>query len=82
MITVKFFAFLREQLGQSQIDIETQTPISINDLLSQLHAMHPSWEQILQSQSVLCAINHTLVSMESVVNVGDEVAFFPPVTGG
>jgi molybdopterin synthase sulfur carrier subunit len=43
---------------------------------------HPHWQKTLQHESILSAVNHTVVRSEFVLKSGDEVAFFPPVTGG
>lgn len=73
-ISVKFFARLREQVGQGDTTLTSAT-----DVLS-------VWNQATQNMSMpdntLCAINMEYVDTSTQVNDGDEVAFFPPVTGG
>lgn len=75
-ITVKFFAQLREQLGKNSLSIPFESSITIKKL----------WETISPELSMpnntLCAINLEYVSKETEIKDGDEVAFFPPVTGG
>lgn len=74
-ITVKFFASLREQVGQSE------TTLTFSPAMSVLQA----WQQattLALPDNTLCAINMEYVSVDSSVADGDEVAFFPPVTGG
>ncbi len=74
-ITVKFFASLREQLGCSEKSLELQKPQSVLEV----------WQQVCEFElphNTLMAINQEYVSAQAMVNDGDEVAFFPPVTGG
>ncbi|MFT6207270.1 MAG: molybdopterin converting factor small subunit, partial [Colwellia sp.] len=40
------------------------------------------WQHYLTNNSLLCAVNHQMVNNDFLVKAGDEVAFFPPVTGG
>ncbi len=73
-ITIKFFARLREQVGQAELSLDSATDVQ------------SAWDQATQSMpmpsNTLCAINMEYVDISSVVQDGDEVAFFPPVTGG
>lgn len=82
MVTVCFFASLREQLGTERLTLSLEEPTSVEALLAQLRARENGWMSALSSPSLLCAVNHTLVERTTTVNPGDEVAFFPPVTGG
>jgi len=73
-IQVKFFASLREQVGISDTTIESaSTAAEVWDSVTQ-RADRPD--------NLLVAINLNYAKLNSVVNDGDEVAFFPPVTGG
>lgn len=75
-IKVKFFASLREQLneGVKQVDAEG------------VHTISDVWERATQTQlipsHVLCSVNLEHREPHEPVKDGDEVAFFPPVTGG
>lgn len=75
-ITVKFFASLREKIGKSEIQIHISTPTTIDSVWQ--HAC----QNIPFSNNVLTAINLEYVTLDAQVQDGDEVAFFPPVTGG
>lgn len=82
MITVQFFARYRETLG---IDSECQhwhsSLASVNDVRQHLLARGGVWE-VLAEQNLMCARNQELCSLDEPVVDGDEVAFFPTVTGG
>lgn len=82
MIKVLFFARLREQLGCTELELAAADVADLTGLRSRLLELHPSWCEFLQSEKILTAHNQTLVKGNVVVNDGDEVAFFPPVTGG
>ena len=43
---------------------------------------NPHWQAWLEERDVLCALNKTMSSSDELVKAGDELAFFPPVTGG
>jgi len=82
MITILFFAQLREQLGCEKLSLEITTPITVAKLRLELIRQYPHWAEFLNSGKLLFAINQTLAKASQQINTGDEVAFFPPVTGG
>ncbi|VAX02174.1 Molybdopterin synthase sulfur carrier subunit [hydrothermal vent metagenome] len=75
-ITVRFFASLRENLKLDDLQI---SPDGINTVID-------AWNNSTKDQSipenVLVAVNMEYVSFDTAIADGDEVAFFPPVTGG
>jgi len=75
VITVRYFASLRERFGRSQELVEAAGLHSVADVWSRVSA-----ESI--PANTLVAINQEYAALESTVRAGDEVAFFPPVTGG
>ncbi len=76
MITIKFFASLREQVGKGEIQLDIAAPLSVAQVWARAcdNAPLPS--------HILMAINREYTSQDCLVHAGDEVAFFPPVTGG
>jgi sulfur-carrier protein len=79
---VHFFAALREQLGCNETQLNVSKPITVEQARLLLIELNPAWHNALQSNSLLSAVNHELVSDNFIVNPNDELAFFPPVTGG
>ena len=75
-ITVKFFASLREQVGQDEISLSFNPEMDITQVWNQ------ATKNFAQPDNTLCAINMEYVNWDKSVTDGDEVAFFPPVTGG
>ncbi len=82
MINVVFFAALREQLDCSELTVSSENITTIADLKRQLASKSEQWQILFGNTSLLSAINHEMVDDEQVIKSGDEVAFFPPVTGG
>ena len=81
MITVRFFASLREQLAVSQLRLD-DVPASAGALRRQLMQRGTRWEYALADREVLVAVNQVVRDDSCPLLAGDEVAFFPPVTGG
>lgn len=82
MIRIVFFAQLRERLGLDHIDMLLDSSLSLLELRNLLISQYPKWEVALNQKNILMSVNREYASLESLVNAGDEVAFFPPVTGG
>lgn len=82
-ITICYFARFREKLAIQQENYTPPNSIKIKELKSQLANRGGVWQELFAcTQGVLVAVNQEMATLESVVNEGDEVAFFPPVTGG
>ena len=82
MIRVVFLAQLREQLGVAELQVAAESVPSIAALKQYLVDSHPQWEQFLSNSKLLVAVNHQYAKTDVAIKSGDEVAFFPPVTGG
>lgn len=80
VIEILFFAKLREVLGTGSVQLDFAGDIA--SLKSRLAQRGEPWSEQMGQKNLLCAINQQLASDESLVSAGDEVAFFPPVTGG
>ena len=81
MLNVLFFAQTRELIGEDSIQLEGDfaTAEAVCEHLAQ---KGDKWALALEKGKLLVAINQTLMPLESAVKNGDEIAFFPPVTGG
>lgn len=82
MINVLFFAQLKEQLKTDQLQVDIKTPCTVADLQNKITSDNPAWQGFLDNRTLLAAVNQDMVQADHNVNEGDEVAFFPPVTGG
>jgi len=85
-IKLFYFARLKETLKYSTEDLEladTEGPWTVLKLKALLAKRGDVWGQMLMGKlKVRAAINHELVHDNATITNGDEVAFFPPVTGG
>lgn len=84
MLKVLYFAWLREKAGIGEEDIEpTDTVADVAGLIDWLKARggRPA-TALTDLRAVRVAVNHEHVGLDHPLKAGDEVAFFPPVTGG
>tara|TARA_B110000967_G_C18544268_1_gene392178 strand:+ start:378 stop:650 length:273 start_codon:yes stop_codon:yes gene_type:complete len=90
MIKLVFFARLREQLGLSEHRVTLSDNLTVQTLVEHLIASDDDsnagsgsskW-QLLLADEVVVAKNQQVVDRDIFVEEGDELAFFPPVTGG
>jgi len=83
-VKVLFFAGLREQLGTSGEEIELPAELgTVAGLRAHLKARGGAYEKAFSDKSLVrIAVNREMVSLVNPIRPGDEVAFFPPVTGG
>ncbi|MBE0484653.1 molybdopterin converting factor subunit 1 [Marinobacter sp.] len=81
-LTIRFFARLREELDTESLQLPATPEQTVADLLSELAARGDRWAQLQGDQPVMVAVNQAMAKPSTPVNAGDEVAFFPPVTGG
>ena len=82
MIKVLFFAQLRELLNCSQTDFPAEVPLTVAGLRRQLACKGGNWQKVFTDPQVLIAVNQVMGNDDTIIADGDEVAFFPPVTGG
>jgi len=82
MIKVLFFAQLRDQLGVSELSLNSAENPNVQALLTNLKAKNENWEKHLSQGSLMVAVNQAISNKTATLASGDEVAFFPPVTGG
>lgn len=81
MIDILFFALVRELVGVPSLRLAAEFP-TVEALRQALCARGDRWALALENGKLLAAVNQALVPLEHPLCAGDEVAFFPPVTGG
>lgn len=86
-INVRFFASLRENLGVESLAVNLPDGSSAGDLLRQLAAKaeeepNQAWSALNGERPVMIAVNQTMAQPSTALRDQDEVALFPPVTGG
>ncbi|MDQ7048230.1 MAG: MoaD/ThiS family protein [Enterobacterales bacterium] len=85
-VSVLFFASYKQLLGVSELNVELENGAIIADLCRKLlenAKNNEKWQQVFASETSLkIACNQTLCDPDKGLQQGDQVAFFPPVTGG
>lgn len=84
MITILYFARIRELLGKDKESIAFEPSlVNVQALKERLMDRGDIWKTTLTAdKGVLVAVNQEMAGLEHTLDDGDEVAFFPPVTGG
>jgi molybdopterin synthase sulfur carrier subunit len=80
-IKIRYFATLREAIGTSQEELDTQA-LTVGQLRDQLLSMGDQYQCLQRDQAVRMALNQVMVDESGVLLESAELAFFPPVTGG
>jgi len=79
-----YFAKVREALGVDREELDIANNIkTVSDLIEVLKGRGSHWQDIFSmSSSFRMAVNQEMVEVTHNINANDEVAFFPPITGG
>lgn len=79
-----YFAWLRAKLGKPGEDLTPPAHVSnVGELLDWLESLGPAYKAALADRrAVKVAVNQDYASLDHPVRPGDEIALFPPVTGG
>lgn len=80
IVTVRLFAAYRDLLGEEEIDLDLDDEATVGDALALLKDQFPALAE--QGYSPLTAVNLKHVSKRHILEDGDELAVFPPVSGG
>ena len=80
MRKVRFFASLKDLVGESELEMQLEQQTSVRKIFQQLGTRFP---EIKKYESImLIAVNMEYADLDATVSPGDEVCFFPPVSGG
>ena len=82
MLKILFFAKLREDLDTAEVRLDYRPGQTVADILACLCDRGEPWSQALGQDNLMIAVNQEMCDRQHGVCDGDEVAFFPPVTGG
>ncbi|SMB28410.1 molybdopterin synthase, small subunit [Sterolibacterium denitrificans] len=82
-LKILYFASLREALDSSGEELALPAGVtSLAALREHLAGRGGVWRKLVESQSLRAAVNQKMADAEAAIADGDEIAFFPPVTGG
>jgi molybdopterin synthase sulfur carrier subunit len=83
MVRILYFASLREALASSGEELDLPAGLATTGALrDHIAARGEPWAALARAKNLRCAVNQAMVGFDAPVKAGDEVAFFPPVTGG
>ena len=79
-----YFAWVRQKIGRSEEELALPPDVTtVASLMEFLRRRGPGYEAAFQNSALLrCAVNQEHAKFDARVGPDDEVAFFPPVTGG
>lgn len=83
-IRVLFFSLLRDRAGASEVSLEVEADSTVADVLQAVSKDRPALASLVKEHPtlVLASVNRNHAPLDTAVTNGDEVAFFPPVSGG
>ena len=79
-----YFAWVRQRIGRAEEQISPPASVTtVGGLIDYLRGRGPGYEAAFENVKLIrCAVNQDHAGLEAGVKAGDEIAFFPPVTGG
>ena len=83
-MVVKYFSWIKEHIGKSEEQIDLPNDITnVNQLINYLNEIDEKYNIIFEKKELIkIAVNKTYSSFDTNISNNDEIAFFPPVTGG
>ncbi len=79
-VQIKLFATLKEKAGRNEIPVAITPPLTVQELLTQIEESYPALAPALPTAIV--AVNKAFASLQTVIHGEEEIALFPPVSGG
>jgi len=79
-LEIRLFATLKDRAGQNRITVQVEPPVTVATLLDAVAASFPQLKPALPT--ALVSVNKAFAGEETAVHAGDEIALFPPVSGG
>ncbi len=81
---IKYFSWIKEHVGKAEEQIELPNHINnVNELINYLNEIDKKYSLIFEKKQLIkIAVNKTYSSFDTNISNNDEIAFFPPVTGG
>ena len=82
MVSIKYFANLREIAGKESEEVTISEEMNLEDFCQKLEKSQPQIIQMIRQKNIMVTINQEMVTLETIIKDGDEVAFLPPFSGG
>ncbi len=82
MIKVKYFATLKKMAGKEEDQFDLGQTSTVRNLSEVIGKSLPEIGKMIREKKVMISVNYDVVSIDSPINDGDEVALLPPFSGG
>ena len=82
MVTVKYFASLRQIAGKEEETFDLSGETTLKQLAEIIAATQPQIGEMVKEKKLAISVNHDIVPLDTVVHDGDEIALLPPFSGG
>ncbi len=82
MITVKYFAQLRQMAGKEQDQFELGAQVTLDQLSDAIGSNLPKIGELVRDKKIMVSVNYDVVPSDHIIQDGDEVALLPPFSGG
>ena len=83
-MVIKYFSWIKEHIGKSEEVIKLPKNVTtVSELINYLNNLNDDYKKVFVKKDLIrIAVNRTYCSVETKISNNDEIAFFPPVTGG
>lgn len=82
MVIIKLFAGFREKAKREKLEIDVSGETTLDEIITLLKEELPELKEFFESKTAVIAINQEVAELKSRVKNEDEIAIFPPVSGG
>ena len=82
MVTVRFFALLKEMAGKEELEFPLKGEMPLKDFMNKLEDTMPDIVEMVRKRRVLVSVNQEFATMDTIIKDGDEIALLPPFSGG
>ncbi|QPJ63536.1 MAG: MoaD/ThiS family protein [Candidatus Nitronauta litoralis] len=82
MITVKYFAQLRQMAGKDEDQFDLGAQVTLDQLSDAIGTSLPKIGELVRDKKIMVSANHDVVASDHIFKDGDEVALLPPFSGG
>ncbi len=82
MVTVKYFANLKQMAGKDEDQFDVSEGTTLEQLSEMIGQSVPQLGKMVREKKVMISLNYDMVPLDTVVKDGDEIALLPPFSGG
>lgn len=79
---MKLFAWFREKAGVAEVELKLGSGARVRDVIAELRRRYPELSEAFDGGNFFVSVNHEVAELEQELSEEDEVALFPPVSGG